>query len=190
MLLRNYYNYMACATLGVNGYKSPGISSNTFCDGVIYAKNSSGTTAPFEFAKFGLGGSKSLGTVSPSTEKSSVGCIIIGSGNTPVTFEDYKLNSIITSGWSKGGITIVSPTYDSSNKKYLGSMTVPITNLNSSTNIIVNEIGIVFYGNSAEQTLSILVYREVLPAAVTIAPGETQVLELQLEYTFPEVPTT
>lgn len=177
MLLRNYYNLLACGVLGKHIY------ANGFGDGNIIFKGINGLLYYSSFAP--TIGAVSLGRCISNnieTAELSYSSIIIGNGTTPVTFDDYKLDSQITSGWTKTGFVINTPTYDSVTKKFSNTVTFIITNT-STSELIFSEVGIVGqYGSTP-----LLLYREVLDTPITVAPGESVTFTQNFEFTMPTI---
>lgn len=188
MLLRNYYNLQAALALGIQS-----TDTDTFGDGHINAKNYSGaikdiqpvyaTSVKADSYGFGWAANTILSAES-SVQSSATVCF--GTGTTAVTYEDYKLEAIITTGLAKASFTHGTPSYNSETKKWDGTLSCVTTNTSGST-ITINEIGIympVTYsgGNSGHGTL---VYREVLTTPITIAAGASVTYTQNLEYTMP-----
>ena len=123
-----------------------------------------------------------------STSLTSAG-IIVGSGTTAPTVDDYSLESMITSGIT--GSIPSSPTYtfDSTNNQYVVSKDITIANTGSSS-ITISEIGILgraYYGDSKGATVGstnkyVLIDRTVLNEAVTIPAGESGVVRYEIRY--------
>lgn len=99
--------------------------------------------------------------------------LIIGSGTTPATGSDYRLESQITALTS----SVVTSEYNARN----GTLTHRKTMVNTSgSQITVSEIGILSGGNSHSSLtsnstthLAVLVYREVLENPIVVGAGET-----------------
>ena len=183
MLLRNYYNWLAMLTMGVTN-----TDTSTFGDGHLNTKCYNGTiyassTSPSSTA-IGIG--RSVNTAITPACAANNGSIIIGSGDTAVTFDDYALASIISSGWTKGTPIVGTPAYNSETKKWTNTISFVCTNSSGST-ITIKEVGIVTYIYDYGASLSSLVYREVLATPVTITNGNSSTITLNLEYTMPTV---
>ena len=103
------------------------------------------------------------------------GGIIIGTGTTPPTVNDYKLENQITSGF---GSTTSFPNSVSAvyNAKGIVSCCT-ITNSSQTDNLVINEIG---YIKSRAGYWNILYDRIVLDTPITIAPGATKTIEYRL----------
>lgn len=109
------------------------------------------------------------------------GGIIIGTGTTPPTVNDYKLENQITSGF---GSTTSFPNSDSAvyNAKGIVSCCT-ITNSSQTDNLVINEIG---YIRSKAGYWNILYDHIVLDTPITIAPGATKTIEYRLKVPAPQ----
>lgn len=155
---------------------SPNIATGSF-------KDVTGTA--YFFAPYPSG---SVNLNSLSTSLTSAG-IIVGSGTTTPTVDDYSLESMITSGIT--GSIPANPTYtfDSTNNQYVVSKDITIANTGSEA-ITISEIGIlgkVYYGASKGATVGttnkyVLIDRTVLNEAVTIPAGESGVVRYEIRY--------
>lgn len=112
--------------------------------------------------------------------------IHFGSGTTPVTANDYKMESEITTGLTYIGVS----------HNYLiddGQVIYNLTYKNSgSSEITISELGIscyVIYGQSSQSTSSsryagrVLIYHEILDNPLTVLAGET--FTVSITETFP-----
>ena len=112
--------------------------------------------------------------------------LVVGSGTTPVTDDDYKLDAPITTLTAVSATTscktadteeVLSPTTFTITTTYRNSTEAPVT---------VNEIGIMIpvgYKYSGSGTMSnalssCLIYREVLETPVTIEPGQLRTFSI------------
>ena len=114
----------------------------------------------------------SLGMSSEKTFRVS-----IGTGTTNVEKTDYKLESIISSGYTASveeKIINAPSTTDTS----MYSIVTNITNTSSSEAIQFSEIGLFVYSNS--NSYRYMIAREVFDAPITLAPGETKSFVLKL----------
>ena len=103
------------------------------------------------------------------------GGIIIGTGTTPPTVNDYKLENQITSGF--GSTTSFPNSYSAVyNAKGIVSCCT-ITNSSQTDNLVINEIG---YIKGRAGYWNILYDRIVLDTPITIAPGATKTIEYRL----------
>lgn len=100
-----------------------------------------------------------------------------GTGDTAADYEDYQLETPITSGLSvvNSSGTLTAPSaFDSVTHKYSSTRTFTINNTSASS-ITIKELGIFMS--------SILVYREVLGTPITIDPGESVTVSFTREAT-------
>ena len=106
------------------------------------------------------------GSFSSSMGKS----LLIGSGTTPPTIDDYKLENQITTGFSASitGSNSIDAIYSS------GQFTITLTIVNTQTeDLVISELGYFVQG--------IFLYdRIVLDTPITIAPGGTKTIEYRL----------
>ena len=183
MLLRNYYNWLAMLTMGVTN-----TDTSTFGDGHLNTKQRSGAVKRFQvgFSMVCVGIGFPFGEVIDGSATTSYSAIIIGSGDTVVTFDDYNLASIISSGWTKGTPVVGTPAYNAETKKWTNTISFLCTNTSGST-MTIKEVGIVAPIYSYNGTDSSLIYREVLATPVEIANSATKTITLNLEYTMPTV---
>lgn len=99
--------------------------------------------------------------------------IIFGTGTTPVTFDDYRIETPIASGLSLANIntSLLSKTAYINNS-YAFKTTATVTNT-SDSNITINEIAL----NSDGDAVTMCIYREVLSEPIVLAPNESVVIE-------------
>lgn len=113
-----------------------------------------------------------------ATIDSSLGIgLVIGSGTTAPTINDYKMENAITANLNAGGVTR-SFVANSSNS----SLTVvqPIVNLGANT-ITINEIGLFGKGSAASSGGCLLLSRDII-SPVTIAPNETKTFTVTIDF--------
>lgn len=107
--------------------------------------------------------------------------IVLGSGRTPATIDDYKLESMITSGLSASA----TRSYDEDNDTIY---VLTITNT-SNEDITIGEIGcvgIVHIGENNSGTKYVLTERTVLDSPVTIPAGGIGKVEYRIKMIIPE----
>ena len=101
--------------------------------------------------------------------------IQLGAGDTPSTYEDYKLDDPIWTGYtmvnSSGTLTAPSA-FDAVTHKYSSTRTFTINN-SSADAFTIKEFGI-FAGD-------VLLYREVLNSPITLDPGESVTIDFTRE---------
>ena len=114
----------------------------------------------------------SLGNYSEKTFKVS-----IGTGTTNVEKTDYKLESIISSGYTASvEEKIINAPSKTDTSMY--NVVTNITNTSSSETIQFSEIGLFVYCNS--NSFRYMIAREVFDAPITLASGETKSFVLKL----------
>lgn len=107
--------------------------------------------------------------------------IVIGSGTTPATYHDYKLENMITSGLSATRVYAD------------GKTRITLTN-NSGGDITIGEIGVQMYSYTTALSTSnnetgrkvVLVERTVLDSPMTIPNGGSGVIDYEITTTIPE----
>ena len=113
-----------------------------------------------------------IGTSSEKTFKVS-----IGTGTTNVEKTDYKLESIISSGYTASvEEKIINAPSETDTSMY--NVVTNITNTSSSETIQFSEIGLFVYQNTYGQRY--MIAREVFDTPITLAPGETKSFVLKL----------
>lgn len=111
--------------------------------------------------------------------------VTIGAGTTPATADDYKLESIITSGFSFTYPNSAALSTDESGVSY--SASYGITNTED-TPLVISEIGLtgyVFSGTDSSQRKYVLLDRTVLEEPITINRGETKQLTYTIRMNYP-----
>ena len=100
----------------------------------------------------------------------------IGTGTTPADTTDYKLESVISSGYT----ALVNPSITDNMDDIGGANVIAnITNTSNSDSLTFSEIGL--FGNEySTQAEYYLFAREVFDTPVTLAPGETKSFVLKL----------
>lgn len=151
MVTRNWYNYFKATRV-----------RKRIPDGVKL-ENGSTTYAGWNSTVSSDAITHYCGNVQLSTSQAGV---ILGSGSTPATFDDYKLESQITTGLS--GTTV-----NSADEDYNRVSTITLTNT-SGGSITIGEIGIrafIYTGENSSSMSVALIERTVLDTPVTIEPG-------------------
>ena len=171
MLTNNFYKAMAGA---LSGNVERNMREMTKTDGTVTSSLTSSSAVPNEMNPF-----RYMNNIyscnSNQLESTNGGGIIIGTGTTPPTVNDYKLENQITSGF---GSTTSFPNSDSAvyNAKGIVSCCT-ITNSSQTDNLVINEIG---YIKGRAGYWNILYDRIVLDTPITIAPGATKTIEYRL----------
>lgn len=167
MFLRNYYNYMAMLHLGT-------INDSSFGDGYLSLKNTGGSITYVDEANAVNNTAAGLGYMLKGAKTNA--CFIVGSGTTPVTYDDYKLENQITS------VTATMtwpgyPIYNSQTKKWSTTAHMMVSGGRNT----INEIGLLAKCHSG----SALIYRVVLDTPVVIPAYSVATLLIALEYQMP-----
>ena len=117
-------------------------------------------------------------TASPTRE-----ALVVGSGTTPATMEDYKLENPITSGLATYSVSR-NVTFAKEYSEAVWTLTLSNT---SSAPITVSEIGYVtaFTSGSASTTQYALTDRTVLDTPITIPAGESRTLTYSIRLNLP-----
>lgn len=184
--VRNAYNVLVSGFCGVN------MSGAVFGAGYTTLKAVDGT------AKSGnliVG----FGDMSSTSSESSVGYhgalatattgIIIGTGNSAYSFEDYKLATQITQGTSSGQMShdahnAIVKAYDSGSKIYTATHSRYFTN-NSGASIIVSEAGLLGRTNGYGLYGNYLLVRDVLGTPITVADLARLTVTYTIAVTYP-----
>lgn len=211
MWLRNYYNILTALTLAADSLVTPTsppsynppISVKLPTGRVVYTDFSepqnystsasySSRSLPFELGKQPL----MLLTYENDLIQASYNLnsgIAVGSSDTPVNFNDYKLGSIISSGISlvsRNGVTKEATAYDPDTHHVSSKRTYTLNN-NSAGNITVRELGL-YIACGENLKYMALVYREVLPEPVILAPAESIIVSFNRDaeiYNYQPYPT-
>ncbi len=196
---RNYYNLLTAFLLGDTTETSVNTPVDYQPPIVIRKQNGSYTNIIYEFGNDYTPEAKTLGTnynnlvVSlmqlgklgfnysnqPNYENwtSTSNFIQFGTGSTAANYEDYQLESPITSGLTlvQANGTLTAPSaFDAVTHKYSSTRTFTLNNTSDSP-ITISELGIF--------SCSCLVYREVLGSPITIDPGESVTVSFTREAT-------
>lgn len=190
MVLRNYHNILAALVLGA---KSTGELS--FGDGCLSIKTPSGTLYYLDHSIVSVYSCyESIGKPTGSMNTNSSGSatfssMVFGTGDTAVTYDDYKLESEYTS-YSRASFVVTEPVYDASTRKFTRTVSCVLTNTGASE-VTLKEMGIYMstagYSSSTTGARWCLVYREVLDTPITIAAGDSVKYTHTFEYTMPTI---
>ena len=104
---------------------------------------------------------------------------VVGSGTTPVTSDDYKVEQEIVSGLACDAVTtqVHEDTHTVVFRKTIRNT--------SSADITVSEVGLTGAVNTNSGMSQALIYREILQTPVTIAPGESATIRMAIEHSYP-----
>lgn len=167
MWLNNYFNFMWSAIIRCLGkyqttYSVPtytkvgGTIVQTANGGRLDGNTSASGDITFNFASLFTALTGSLSATPTYNSNNFSLAVVFGSGNTPVTAEDYNLDNRITTGLGFG----LSTAFDVGNRVVTQTLTAT-----ASTDLTIAEIGL--------QAGDTLLYRKVLPEAINLASGES-----------------
>ena len=189
MFLRNYDNmiqlYHDKDHIGLNATQSGEhlySSKALFGDGYLNAKTANGSIVGFNT---GIAKSSSA-AVSRGFFVFGPGSICLGTGNTPVTYDDFKLSGDLVANKLIEIEDSAQMTYDTDKKCWKHVFQATYSNT-TDTNLTISEWGLFRTQNGsaakayAEDGSSVLLFREVLSAPVVIAAGTTGTLTFEME---------
>lgn len=104
--------------------------------------------------------------------------VIIGDGDTPVTIDDYCLSgNQITDFTATTGVTVTQ-----NGNKITGSINYTITNTGAAS-FTIKEIGATCFMSAYSYGIAkrVMIYRKVLDTPITIAPGDSGIINLTIE---------
>ena len=186
MFLRNYYNLMARLSIGREKILSSdaGFGSNSLnikcTDGHLLTGGWHNSTY--------VGGDLPIILDRGFTTDNYPG-ILLGTGNEPVTFNDYKLATWLTNGFETSIVGGSDYLYDEVSNKFSGSSKFTLSNT-SKENIILREYGIGCLafesGGDSRKNGLFLIFRELIEP-YTLEPSESVNLILNVSYTMPTI---
>ena len=169
MILRNWINMLN----PVDGYialKGTG--------GQLPTKDSYKAKANTSLSRVGYADNYNDDATSTGYNDPLIFAVAIGSGDTPPTVDDYKLQNAITANLNAGQTSISAGTSYSGASSMV--LTQPIINNNSEA-ITVREVGIFTYGYNFGGIRALLTRDVINP--VTIQPGERKVFVVSIDFT-------
>jgi hypothetical protein len=196
MLLRNYDNYMVTrqilrSTTGDSGYK-PFNDTSAFGEGHINIKDYNGTIKVFAPATTTNGSNSGMTAFAYLMENvyslnGGGSNLVVGSDDTPVTYDDYKLGSIIPTSQIKAVSQSVStPKYNENTKSWDTTYSKRYV---ANSDITIKELGIVEYLWSSTGAAFALLYREVLSSPISVPANATVVVTFTMKvYDTPNKP--
>jgi hypothetical protein len=180
MLLRNYDNAMICQGMVVTrGTSEFLVSDGEFGDGSLVIRNVYNNSNN-KICNNSYWVHQPLSTFDNAgqTDSFSRGCsnLVIGDGNTPVTYDDFKLESMI----SGAKVIFASHSFDYQYNEENNTLTSNYKKVFTATeNITIKEIGVyssVPFGTTESKFIPILTYREVLETPIEVAAGSNVVV--------------
>ncbi len=196
MWLRNYYNMLTTVFLGDDSTTSSStptdydppirvqLPNGTYRDltsekqqtGVNSNASIYGTFAKMSPITIGKSPCALVTNMTSSLNINGIFGLCLGSGSTPVTYDDYTMDTLITSGLSLvnvNGTLTQSSRYDPVTHKYSSVRSFTINNTSASP-ITISEFGITA---RYDYSYAALIYREVLATPVTLNPAESVIIE-------------
>lgn len=184
MWLRNYTNVL-CATFGRMSNDDNVVGLAQYADSNLTTKNTAGgiykISCGYNTLNSALKVDGSL-LISYTTQKAMASLsLILGNGTTDVTYEDYKLSSIITTGLTLvSALPLVYNTYKSANNSYVFKRTFSIQNT-SRSNITISEVGLSINASNVGSTaITSLIYREVI-IPIVLEPNDIILITIEQE---------
>lgn len=177
MITQNFINLMRCILSTTSSNKSYNVP----------IKNASGITYYLNFRRYDGFPWSVTTNVSFYTQSSATG-IVLGSGTTEPTVNDYFLQNYITSGFSA---TVTQTAGVDNNDDVFTDFLITITNTGNST-LTIGEIGYIQYiaatttvGSTSSSKSNFLLDRTVLSTPVEIAPGDYETIRYRLKTSIP-----
>lgn len=194
MWLRNYYNMLTAFFLADDTLSSSSQPSDYDPPIMIHTQNNAWTAANSRAVSYSLNSTNYMSYVrnfiagnffgkelcSYSRTPSEGFGIFFGSGSTPVTYDDYNLETPITSGLSvvsQNG-TLTQPTSYDNATHHISSKRSFTVNNSSASPITVSEFGI-FVNAGASTGDYAMIYREVLATPITLNPSESAIITFE-----------
>ena len=192
MWLRNYYNQLTAIFLADDTLSSSSQPTDYNPPIMYHLMNDTWRTATYQADQYSMQTYRSVVGMLPgkfnavmvtdagSYNSASIG-LCFGSGTTPVTYDDYNLDSIITSGLSlvsASGTPTQATAYDSGTH-HISSIRSFTVNNSSASPITIAEFGITFptgFASGNSTSVHALMYREVLATPVTLNPSESVIV--------------
>lgn len=176
------YNPPIRARLVSGGYIAIGTEHYSQSFANTQCENGNGYWATLALGKAGV--SYQANPTSTTTEL----CIGFGSGSTPATYDDYRLETPISAGLTlvaRAGILKNASAYNSDNNKY-GALRNFTINNSSGSSITIREIGLfgpMGWDGSGNNMYPAMIYREVLDEPITLDPSESVIVSITREGT-------
>ena len=104
--------------------------------------------------------------------------VVLGSGTTPPTVDDYKMENAITENLNAGGVT---RSFNANTSNSSLTVVQPIVNIGTNT-ITISEIGLFVKGYPTSKDSCILLSRDVIPPVI-IAPNESKTFVVTIDFT-------
>lgn len=176
---RNLYNinysHIASALLSTATYGAGSLAPRSWNGGYILPPISYFSLIS-QNGRFGAAGDNAYG-------------IVVGSGTSAESFEDYQLQTLILHGTTTGKLsyqagTAGTPTYDSGTKTWTNAI-ARVLNNNTADAITVNETGLHFPASINNASAYICVERNHLAAGVSVSANYKLTVTYTFQMTFP-----
>lgn len=182
-----------------------GSSSEDFSDGNVSFKKPTGSiSGASAMTSYKYYGNSTSYSSAYSTSAPTMGScnFCFGDGDTPATYEDFKLSGNVIAAGAAIRVLSKKKTWDAISKKFVMTATVAVTN-NGSEAATVKEWGLCQYSGSVQlneaayltgctysntSTSVILMFREVLETPVIIEAGGTATFEVSIDFPMPNHP--
>lgn len=176
MFLKNFYALLGNGLLYTTGLKFKNYQGNEF---ELY-------DASLSYLPIGVVSTNNTGSTYSCMSRITTGytsaCgVILGTGTSPATIDDYKLSGSIVSGFKYTATKTSERTDDTATITY----TYSITNENS-TAMTISEVGITAYASTTGGSTYGLIERTVLSEPVVIPPEGVGQVRYSVTYRMPE----
>jgi len=173
---RNHTNVIACQFLGINSTGTVG----GFGDGELNVKDQTNTLRGSTI--YGLCWYGYLGM--NAAKNNDLKGIVVGTGNTAESFEDYVMDAMIDDGTGAGELEYFAQcrptiTWDGSGRTFTIVQERFLKNQDGSS-ITINEVGWIEYVYATNLRYYILLLRDVLSSGVAIAAGKVARVTLEM----------
>ncbi len=175
---RNFYNWQVCQQMTC----SSNCMGSAFGEGTLACKDKDGNPGSSNTPHH-------LRTASQGYQENSGGLlhgIIVGTGSTPESFEDYYLESVIEEGTGAGqlnysAVSPIVPVYDPVTKELKAEVIRYMLN-NSGGTIGVNEVGLMVCLSGMYYTM---ISRDVLPSTLNVLADYQLKVTYEITITYP-----
>lgn len=186
MFLRNYYNMMARLSLNLRTN-----ANGNFGDSSLVFRTNNGNLLRELYPGGSSPSASSMADYIPAISELSIWSgeyayfkvIAFGSGNEPVTFEDYTLGTLLHNQFKYNLVSTSGFNYDENTKKYSVQTKYTLSNITSDI-ITIREYGI-FCGQPSYNT-GILIFRDLIEP-YALQPSESVNVVLNTSYTMPTI---
>lgn len=184
MLLRNYDNYMIARKIPYTTSNDYTVGdASIFGDGHLNFKNYQGAIKQFISNSFTNNSGRFMAPFTSLLEnKYASGCcnLIVGSDDTEVTYDDYKLGEIISSSQIKAvNHEVTAPVYNQETNSWDVTYTKRYMAI---SDITIKELGITELLWTSGGAGITLLYREVLPSPIEVLTDSVVVLNFTTKF--------